>query len=85
MRQDVMNYIRSKLELRQFLHQQPQWYRILSRHPEQLQQFEIQSMTFFERTIPQKVEKISNGLQWASMMMGMLQSFNQNTNTERTD
>ncbi|KYD04376.1 YlbE-like family protein [Heyndrickxia sporothermodurans] len=73
MRQDVMEYIYSKKELKQFLRRQPMWYRKLSRHPEEIEKFEIASLHFFEKTIPQRVEKINNNIQMASMMMNMLQ------------
>ncbi|MBS4198835.1 YlbE-like family protein [Bacillus sp. FJAT-49732] len=78
MRQEVLQYIHSKNELRQFIREQPYWYRKLSREPESLQQFEIASLHYFKRTIPHQVEKFSNGLQMASMMMGMLQSLKAN-------
>ncbi|MFB7302255.1 YlbE-like family protein [Heyndrickxia sporothermodurans] len=73
MRQDVMEYIYSKNELKQFLRRQPMWYRKLTRHPEEIEKFEIASLHFFEKTIPQRVEKINNNIQMASMMMNMLQ------------
>lgn len=68
-----MEYIYSKKELKQFLRRQPMWYRKLSRHPEEIEKFEIASLHFFEKTIPQRVEKINNNIQMASMMMNMLQ------------
>lgn len=68
-----MEYIYSKNELKQFLRRQPMWYRKLTRHPEEIEKFEIASLHFFEKTIPQRVEKINNNIQMASMMMNMLQ------------
>ncbi|GIN83830.1 hypothetical protein J6TS2_02160 [Heyndrickxia sporothermodurans] len=73
MRKDIMEYIYSKNELKQFLRRQPMWYRKLTRHPEELDKFEIASLHYFEKTIPQRVEKFNNGLQMASMMMNMIQ------------
>ncbi|MBS4193868.1 YlbE-like family protein [Lederbergia citri] len=78
MRQDVMQYIYSKNELKEFIREQPYWYRKLSREPETLEQFEIAALNYFKKTIPHQVERVSNGLQIASMMMGMLQSLNAN-------
>ncbi|WP_445661405.1 YlbE-like family protein [Bacillus sp. FSL K6-3431] len=75
-RQDIMHYIRENNELNRFIREQPYWYRKLSRDPESFSQFEIASLHYFQKTIPHKVEKFSNGLQMASMMMGMLQSMN---------
>lgn len=73
MRKDVIEYIYSKNDLKQFLRGQPIWYRKLTRHPEEIQKFEIASLQYFERTIPQRIEKFNNGIQMASMMMSMIQ------------
>ncbi|MBS4177241.1 YlbE-like family protein [Lederbergia citrea] len=76
MREEILQYIYSKNELKQFIREQPYWYRKLAREPESLEQFEIASLHYFKKTIPHRVEKFSNGLHMASMMMGMLQSLN---------
>ncbi|MED1202194.1 YlbE-like family protein [Heyndrickxia acidicola] len=76
MRAEVLEYIYSKNELKQFIREQPAWYRRLSRHPEDLEQFEIASLNYYERTIPHRVDKFYNNLQMASMMMSMLQNIN---------
>ncbi|MBO8176400.1 YlbE-like family protein [Aeribacillus pallidus] len=72
MRSDVMEYIRRDPFLHQFLRQQPAWYRMLSRSPQDLEQFEIASLHYYKKTIPHRVEKFSQTLQMASMMMSML-------------
>lgn len=74
MRTQISQYIFSNNELKRFIREQPQWYRMLSRKPELLEQFEIASSHYFEKTIPHRVQKFSQGVQMASMMMGMLQS-----------
>lgn len=71
-----MQKIYANDELKQFLREQPFWYRKLSRDPESFNNFEIASLHYFQKTIPHKVEKFSNGLQMASMMMNMLQTMN---------
>ncbi|MDH5161066.1 YlbE-like family protein [Heyndrickxia oleronia] len=73
MRKELIDYIYSKNDLKEFLRNQPTWYRKLTRNPEEIKKFEIASLHFFEKTIPQRVEKLSSNLQMASMMMGMLQ------------
>ncbi|MGE8204207.1 YlbE-like family protein [Heyndrickxia sp. NPDC080065] len=73
MRKDVLEYIYSKQDLKQFLRSQPIWYRNLSRHPEEIKKFEIAALHYYERTIPHRIEKFNNGLQMASMMMNMFQ------------
>ncbi|NMH71309.1 hypothetical protein HF072_21200 [Bacillus sp. RO3] len=76
MRSDIMDYIYTKEDLKLFLRDQPQWYRTLSRNPHELEKFEIASLNHFQKTIPHRVEKFSNGVQMASMMVSMFQSMN---------
>ncbi|WP_053366083.1 YlbE-like family protein [Bacillus sp. FJAT-27245] len=74
MRMEVMEYIVARKDLQQFLREQPVWYRKLSRNPNDLEAFETASLYYFEKTIPHRVAKFSNGVQMASMMFQMLQS-----------
>ncbi|RHW36526.1 hypothetical protein D1B31_17585 [Neobacillus notoginsengisoli] len=74
MRTEVMDYIIGRKDLKQFIREQPVWYRKLSRNPHGLQDFETASLYYFERTIPHRVAKFSNGVQMASMMFQMFQS-----------
>lgn len=76
MRSEIVEYVHSKQELKEFIREQPHWYRKLSREPQLLEQFEIAANHYYQRTIPHRVEKFTNGLQMASMMMGMLQAMN---------
>jgi len=78
MRKDVIDYIQQQPQLKQYLREQPIWYRRLSRNPNELQAFEIASLHYFKKTIPHQVEKFTNGLQMASMMMSMFQAMNSN-------
>ncbi|WP_210363700.1 YlbE-like family protein [Bacillus sp. REN3] len=71
MRKDVMNQIRSNKELLEFVRMQPNWYRKLSRDPRDLHTAQIAALNHFENTIPHKVQKFSNNVQMASMMMHM--------------
>ena len=75
MRMEVAGYIFQQPLLRQYLRENPQWYRKLSRiRPDQ--QFEICAMHYFKRTIPDQIEKFSNGVQMASMLLGLFQAMN---------
>ncbi|WP_077211408.1 YlbE-like family protein [Bacillus dakarensis] len=76
MRKDIIEYIRRQKQLQQFLHDQPHWYRRLARNPNELQTFEISALHYYKKTIPHQVERISNGVQMASMMMSMFQAMN---------
>ncbi|MBA2874111.1 YlbE-like family protein [Thermaerobacillus caldiproteolyticus] len=73
MRKEVMQYIQAKAMLKNFIREQPRWYRTLSRFPNELQSFELAALHYYEQTIPHKVEKIVNSLQMASLMLHMLQ------------
>lgn len=76
MRKEVNEYISQNQELRNFIREQPHWYRKLSRNPMDLQSLEIASLHHHRKTIPHHVEKFNNGVQMASMMMGMFQAMN---------
>ncbi|WP_018662912.1 YlbE-like family protein [Heyndrickxia acidiproducens] len=78
MRADLIEYISQSTELRDFLRAQPIWYRKLSRHPEEIEQFQIASLHYYQKTIPHRVEKFTTGLQMAQMMMHMIQSMYEN-------
>ncbi len=79
MRKDVSEYLEQRKDLKQFIREQPLWYRKLTRNPYDLQSLEIASLHYYQRTIPHQVEKFSNGVQMASMMFHMFQSMqNQN-------
>ncbi|MEM5593678.1 YlbE-like family protein [Niallia circulans] len=48
MRQNIKEYIAQNAELQQFIREQPQWYRELSRNPNQLEVFEIASLHYYK-------------------------------------
>lgn len=74
MRREVIHYIESRKDIKRFVREQPHWYRKLSRNPYDLQALEIASLHYYKKTIPDQVEKFSNGVQMASMMYSMLQA-----------
>ena len=76
MRNEIMQFIKQNEEWHQFIRKQPIWYRKLSRDPKAFEQFQISSLHFHQKTIPHKIESFSNRLQFASFMLGMLQSMN---------
>ncbi|MCA1053390.1 YlbE-like family protein [Rossellomorea aquimaris] len=77
MRAEIIEYIHSNEELKMFLREMPEWYRTLSRNPNELEKFEIASINYFQKTIPHRVQKFSNGVQMASMMISMFQTMNE--------
>ncbi|MFZ7942178.1 MULTISPECIES: YlbE-like family protein [Bacillaceae] len=74
MRREVVDYLDRQKDLKQFVREQPQWYRKLSRNPYDLQSLEIASLHHYKKTIPDQVEKFSNSVQMASMMYHMFQA-----------
>ncbi|HLO12961.1 YlbE-like family protein [Neobacillus drentensis] len=79
MRREVLDYLENQKDLKQFVREQPYWYRKLSRNPYDLQSLEIASLHHYKKTIPHQVEKFSNSVQMASMMYSMFQAMkNQN-------
>jgi hypothetical protein len=65
------HYLQSRPELLHFVRMTPEWYRILTRDPNQLQSLEEQAKVFYGRTFPQKIENFGGKLQMLSMLMQM--------------
>ncbi|MDQ0272396.1 YlbE-like family protein [Cytobacillus purgationiresistens] len=76
MRKEIRDYLQQKKELQDFVREQPQWYRTLSRNPAEIQKLEVETLHYHKKTIHHHVEKFSNGVQMASMMMSMFQAMN---------
>ncbi|TXC92078.1 hypothetical protein FS935_06770 [Metabacillus litoralis] len=77
MRKEVQDFIRAKNDRKQFIREQPHWYRKLSRNPNDFDTLEIEMMNYYHRTIPHKVQQFTNSVQMASMMVAMFQSMRQ--------
>lgn len=76
MRKDVLEQIQTQKELHEFIRINPHWYRKLARDPRDISTMEIAAMNYYEKTIPHQVQKFSNGVQMASMMMHMFANMN---------
>jgi YlbE-like protein len=74
MRQDIYELIEIDADLLKFLRSQPMWYRKLMRNPHQLELFETEAAYFLEKSIPHRVSKLSDSVQFASMMLNMFQA-----------
>lgn len=79
MRKDIIDYVSQNRELQKFIREQPTWYRRLSRNPHDLQALEIAALHYYQKTIPHRVEKFTNSVQMASMMMNMFQAMKSQT------
>lgn len=76
MRKEIREYLQQSKDLQQYVREQPRWYRTLSRNPTEISQLEVASLQYHKKTIPHRVEKFSNGVQMASMMISMFQAMN---------
>lgn len=76
MRKQLVELILSDHELKQFLRAEPLWFRKLSRNPHEVHSFQYAAKQYYHRTLPQKVDKISNSIEFASMMFQMLEAMN---------
>lgn len=76
MRQDVYEFIEGNQDLQSYIRKQPSWYRVLMRNPQQLNKMETEAAYFFNKAVPQRVNKFSDGVQMASMLLGMFQAMN---------
>ena len=76
MRKDILDQLKQRKDLHDFVRMQPHWYRKLSRNPQSFEAMEIEALHFYEKTIPHQVQKISNGVQMASMMMHIFSNVN---------
>ncbi|KKB73863.1 MULTISPECIES: YlbE-like family protein [Bacillus] len=74
MRKEVQEYVFASEERRRFIREQPIWYRRLSRRPDDLSEFQLDMMNFYEKTIPHRVSQFSSSLQMAQMMIQMFQA-----------
>jgi hypothetical protein len=76
MRKDVLEHIQKQKDLHEFIRIHPNWYRKLARDPRELYTMEIAALHFYEKTIPHQVQKFTNSVQMASMMMHMFANMN---------
>ncbi len=77
MRKEVYDYISSRPDLLEFIRDEPEWYRRLSRNPERLGEFIQAARVYHGRTWPARIERLANHVQMAQMMFFMLQSLRQ--------
>ncbi len=71
LRQDIYSYIEADKDLLNYLRLNPIWYRKLMRQPQLISDFQTESKFFFRKSIPDRVNQFSNGVQAASMMLSM--------------
>ena len=76
MRHEVQLYINQHPEIKQFIRNNPMWYRYLSRNPESVIQLEQEVKHFYGKTFPQKIERFQSNLNMAMMLLDMIRGMN---------
>lgn len=74
MRFDVYQQIQRDKDYLNYLRFKPIWYKWLTRDPNRISEFQTECKTFFRKTIPDRVNAFSNGVQLAQMMLAMVQA-----------
>ncbi|MGO4887906.1 YlbE-like family protein [Anaerobacillus sp. MEB173] len=76
MRKDIQNYLANRPDLKQFMREQPIWYRRLSRNPSAIQSMEQQANVYYGRTFPQRIERLQNNINLTMMLLEMVRNMN---------
>lgn len=72
MRQEVQLYLSQRPETKQFVRNNPQWYRYLSRNPQSVLQLEEQVKYYYGKTFPQKLDRFQDNLNMAMMLFNVV-------------
>lgn len=72
MRQEVQLYLSQRPEMKQFVRNNPLWYRYLSRNPQSILQLEEQVKYYFGKTFPQKIDRFQSNLNMAMMLFNVV-------------
>lgn len=63
------DYLQSRPDLLQFVRYNPVWYRYLTREPYRISELEKEAKRFYGKTMSQRLEKLSNQVQMAGMLI----------------
>lgn len=67
--------LQQRPDLLSFLRYNPEWYRYLTRNPDQLVQMEKEAKIFHGKTLTQRIEKFNDHLELATMLIYMTETF----------
>lgn len=79
MRHEVQLYLNQHPEMKQFVRNNPVWYRYLSRNPQSVRELEEEVKQFYGRTFPQKLDRFQSNLSMAMMLLEMARGFGSET------
>ncbi|HHW38263.1 MAG TPA: hypothetical protein GXX18_13665 [Bacillales bacterium] len=72
MRREIQSYLQSRPDMLMFVRESPGWYRKLSRSPEKVFEIEQEAKIFYGRTFPQRMDRLNESIQFANMLLGMM-------------
>lgn len=72
-RKEVFDLIENNKQLQKFIRENPIWYRKLTRNPYATNEIQVASKEYFQQTLPHKIQKFNQSLQFASFMLQMYQ------------
>ncbi|SDG93991.1 YlbE-like protein [Alteribacillus persepolensis] len=64
--------IQAKPEYKEFIRFHPEWYRTLTKHPEQIDAFVDASKVYHGQTMPQRIERFQRNMDMALMILKLL-------------
>ncbi|WP_138415051.1 YlbE-like family protein [Aquibacillus sediminis] len=71
MQPELYHYLQTRTDLLHFVRQNPKWYRTLSREPNRVGELEQEAKYFYGKTVPQRINKLSNQIQMITMLLQM--------------
>jgi len=74
MNENVYNYLQANPDLLTFVRYNPIWYRYLSRDPDKMFELEKEAKIFYGKTFSKRLEKFSEHVHLATMLVQMSQA-----------
>ncbi|WP_010631051.1 YlbE-like family protein [Sporolactobacillus vineae] len=74
MRTEIIQYLDQRPDQKLFVRLHPEWYRLLSRDPWQLNRLKKSADAFYGRTLGQRLDRLNSQIGLMSMLMNMTQA-----------
>lgn len=71
MDEKLYQHLTTRPDLLNFIRNNPEWYRYLTRDPSKISEIELEAKRYYGKTLSQKIEKVNQNVQ----MVGMLLQF----------
>lgn len=79
MRSEIIQYLDTRPDLKEFIRSNPSWYRKLSRDPLLLSEIEMAAKEYYGLTFGQKLQRIQERIETAAMMMELMKAMGTKT------